>query len=396
MSTMQRLKGEFIARRVLLKRRAKSSRRPVIAIYVEFNFSTAIGRNTTYNPARAVTNKNAFLIVDSSSSDTTTQGAHRWQLKAYIDDEGVVQIDKGTDGTTTGACSYWIVSCDEGEFEVETRQLTLSSAETSSTLNLNTPVDPLYTMVIGSRNMGGTVGTTLHHSAFCTFELTDSNTVTVTRGVTGTQSMETNIQVIQWATWTGVQVYHGTDLINTAIPNKTAYAHGAPDIDPEYTWLLTSTRHLTSGLEQCSVASSLLDGSGTGSSTNIYHQRYDQATAYTSYVSWFMVRFPNESIMIDNLPSDNSGTGTSQSIAATKLIEAAESVFTFTNSCNGTGNAFARPKWISIGFTTAGIYVLNALCNRGYSGQASEHDSQIVEIGKFRPQNPTAMLGPVA
>jgi hypothetical protein len=367
-----------------------------MTIYVEFNYTTAIPRNDSYTPTRDVTNKNAFVITDSSSTETTTVGAHRWQISAYIDDEGIVQLIKGSDSTASGACSYWIISCDEGEFEVEYQALTLSSSETSSTITLAQPVDPNYTMVIGSRNMGGTLGTSVPHAAFCTFELTDSSTVTVTRGVTGTQSLQTRIQVIQWATWTGVQVYHGLNTINTAIPNKTAYAHGAPNIDPDFTWLLTSERHQTAGLEQCSVASSLLDGSSVGSSTNIYHQRYDQATAYTSYVSWFLVRFPDNSIVINNLATDDSGTGTSQGIAATDFLEEDQTIFTFTTSCNGTGTAFPRPKWICIGYTTAAGFVVSVSLFRGWSGQASEHDSQFVEIGKFRPQNPTLTMGPVA
>ena len=358
-----------------------------MTIYIETGYTTGIGRNSSYTPTRAVTNTNAFVIMNSSSSDTSTQGAHRWLIKGYIDDSGDVILIKGADATATGAASYQIVSCDQGEFEVEVQLTSIASGAATATINLDVEATPGQTMVIGSQNMGASLTTSITQGAFCTFELTNSSTVTVERNTTPSVALQAAVQVVKWAPWTGVKVAHGTDSITSAIPKKTQFAHGVNNLDPESTWLITSMRHNTTGLEQCSIAASLLDDSSVASSTNIYYQRYDQDTPYTSNVTWCLVMFPPGSIQIYNAPTDDSGTGTFQVVSIGEFMTATDAICYATNTCNGTGNAFGRPRWIFVGFTISGEYILTAQFNRGYSGQASEHDVQFVALGAFKPQN---------
>ena len=73
-----------------------------MAIYVERGTDISIGRNSSVTPTRAVTKTNAFVIVDSSSSDTTSQGPGRWAIKGYINDNGDIAFVKGLDTTATG------------------------------------------------------------------------------------------------------------------------------------------------------------------------------------------------------------------------------------------------------------------------------------------------------
>jgi hypothetical protein len=374
-----------------------------MAIYIERGYTTGIGRFSTITTSRAVTQENSFVIIYSSSSDTTTQGANRWLISGSINSDGDLYVVKGSDSTATGAVSYVIVSCDEQEFTTQIVEQTFSAPNLAISIPIPVPVDTSNTMVIASCNSATTVPVASTAQMYATFELTDSSTVTATRAASGTYTLATKVQIISWSSWTGVKVFHGTDTISSNISSKTAFPHGISDINSDFTWLLTSFRHSTAGLEQCAIGASLVDGSGTANSENIYYQRYDQAATYSSVISWCLVRFPDDSILITHVASDDSGTGLTNTITigGSSYMYPEGAFVVFTNSCNGTGTGFGRHVWIDVGFTlqTIGIgigSIMNVILSRGYSGQACEHEVQFIDLGNFRPQNPSMMHGVLA
>ena len=367
-----------------------------MAIYVERGTSTGIGTTATITPDRTVEFGRAFVLIHSSSSDTNTQGAGRWRLSGHINGSGDLKINKGADAATTGAVSYQIVSCDEQEFSVQTEHISVSTTQTSNTSTID-PVDTSRTFILGSLYMTSSPATSATRAAFFTYELTDENTVTVTRTNHDSEGAEVKPQVITWADWTGVKVYHGTDTLTVSIDTPTAYPHGVSDIDPAYTWLCTSFRHSTSGLEQCSVAAAITDGSNNYDEHNIYYERYDQVAAYSSVASWFLVRFPAQSFEIFHAAIADSGTATTDTLACSGTMYPDGAIFDFTASCNGAGTAFGRPAWRLNAFQTGGSGVLaRAGIIRGYGGQASTIRGTFIDIGSFRPSNAAFWLGQIA
>jgi hypothetical protein len=65
-----------------------------MAIYIERGYTTGIGRFSTITTSRAVTQENSFVIIYSSSSDTTTQGANRWLISGSINSDGDLYVVK--------------------------------------------------------------------------------------------------------------------------------------------------------------------------------------------------------------------------------------------------------------------------------------------------------------
>jgi len=369
-----------------------------MTIYIERGYESGIGRSRTVTPSRAVTQTNSFVISNSSSSDTSTKGPHRWRISAYINSSGNLVLSKGGDSTATGRISYTIVSCDQGEFTNQYYNKNLTTAQTSTTQTITSvPLDS--TFVVASSNMAVT-GIASSKSA-CSYmypELTDSTTVTLTRNVTNSLQLNNHLNIVTWAGWTGVKVYQHKQSLNQNLANKVAKAHGHPNIDPDFTWLLSSFGHSSSGLEQSSIAVSMLDSSGVGSSTNIYYQRRKTNNLYASTVMSYLIRFPDNSIEIATVDNTNTSTGTTYTIAPGKTLYPDGVLHTWTNNCSGTGTAFARPRWnmsalilVTIGATAGSINYANMV--RGYSGQTSEWSSQFIDLGNFKPQNPTMMMG---
>lgn len=363
-----------------------------MAIHIERGTELLIARSRTITPVRAVTETNSFVLIHSTSSDTSTQGAGLWRLAGNINSDGDLELNKGSNATPTGSVSYQIVSCDAGEFSVQVSPVTLSTTQTTNTGTIEA-VDIDRTHVIGGTFTIGSPSQTLSNCVFCTFELTDATTLTATRAAHQSIQLRVRMQAITWAPWTGVKVHTGEHTLNTNLSSKVASAHGMPDIDPDFTWLSTSISHQSTGLEQCAMAINLLDSSGVNSSTNIYYQRYDQTTSYSSTIRWYLIRFPDGSISIDNIDSSDSGTGTGDTITTNISMEPDGVIVDWTNSCNGTGTAFGRPFWYMSGFNLLGGNISSINLVRGYSGQACINVTTMLNLGNFRPANPTVSLG---
>ena len=335
--------------------------------------------------------------MHSTSSDSNAQGAGRWAIAGQIELDGTIELNKGSDATATGVVSYQIVSCDAGEFTVQLSEVTMSTSQATNTGTI-TPVDIARTFIIGSRHVIGTPAKTVSRCAFPAYELTDATTLTVSRSAHHSIQLRAKMQAVTWAAWTGVLVYNDRVTLNGDMSSKISKAHGVANIDPSYTWLVTSMMHQTSGLEQCSVAANLLDSSGVASSTNIYFQRYDQVTSYTTIAAWFLIRFPDNSITISNVDSTDSGTGTLDIVTPGIPMYPDGVIYDWTNATNGTGTAFARHAWYF-----SGIVLLTAGANagkinyvslaRGYSGLACVNVSTFIDLGNFKPQNPSMALG---
>jgi hypothetical protein len=369
-----------------------------MSIYTEKGVIYSIGRFTSYTPLRPIKQSNAFVIVNSTNATNSTTTPDLWKISAYIDENGILQIVKGANSTATGACSYTIVSCDKGEFTVQLVQGNLGFGDDTVDLQLDHPVDLNRSFIIGSSNCSASgVSVSGTYQTFATFYFNSDSSITAERinvGASPTVVMQNKVQAITWASWTGVVVDYVEIDSTENLSSKVAKAHGIDNLHYQYTWLVCHPSFSSSGLEQCSITVSFLDGSGVPSDTNIYIARNTISTSYYIKLGCFFVRFPIGSIFISHVDATQS-----TSSAASKVISPgftmlnSDSFFYWTNNSAGTGNGFARQAWINAGYSTSNGNISSVNIVRGYVGQVAKFAGQFIAFRSFTPQNPAGFVG---
>lgn len=365
-----------------------------MAIQVQRGKQTLIARTRTITPTNYQSKESMFIIVETGSSDTGTQGPERWMIRAVVLENGDIRFEKPT-ANATGTMSYHIVTCTEGEFRVVHIDGEMNTVTSSANVRfLKNPVDPERSFVVGSQRPGGSPGASNANDFYVTYHLAMPNVVQVARaGTGGGIACQFSMCVVEFACWTGIKCYQGEDTLAASDhSSKVAYAHGVDlsTADAENTWLQCSFRHDSNGLEQCTLQASMLDGSSVLSEDNIYYQRRTTTTGYISHIAWNLIVMPDNLDNSDdfsvNRYTGTSGTGTTYTQSPT--AGPACTIIVKTNSCSGTGTAFARNHWTIDLIAMGGDDLISVQYIRGYSGQTAEFDVQFVKLCQLDLCNP--------
>ncbi len=319
----------------------------------------------------------SFVIIDSSTDTTTgSSGYQSWGVHGKLTDSTTLTIQR--DGGVADAQVTWtVVTCDQSEFLVVDRgTTTISTGSTTGTSDV-AESDPTRTMLIyGSRGNFATGSTNL---GFATLEYTTPTLLTGTRG--GTSSTRTYVfwEAIEWSLESGVTVEKGTASVTVGANNELSFSHGVTGVTTTNTWCFSQARHSSNGLEQCSMRVRF-------DSTDILLKRYDQTNAYVSDIAWQLVTFPED--CCEQRTPVMANTDNVKDTTPSLVMDTGATIVWFTNSCNGTGQAFGRNAW--------NTQVLNSTTirsKRSYTGQAGEGALSICDFSLINNVANTTFIG---
>lgn len=264
-------------------------------------------------------------------------------------------------GTSNPANFGWYVIEALGEqISVQSGTTRLDQTETQKNVPIEDIGDAGKCIVVLSRRSTGTDGTQ-YSKAFVTGELTSTTNLRLMREGTGT-TVTVEWFVIKFNDDTVIQTGE------TTVSNSNPTRQSINPVNTSRAWLYFTWRATANGLAQVSVRGWL--------ENNGEIRFFRRTTSGTCYVRWFVIEMP---IGINVQRGFHDSTTNAEYI---KNIEIApvdlETSFSFTTcDSTGTGNAFPRPFWVeSITNET------NLRLQRWYAGQTSDHNWQVIELGK--------------
>ena len=322
----------------------------------------------------------AYALVWVSDNGSTTTGADYWTGMCEL--TGASELTVYVTGATASPrtqVSYCVVWCTEDEFYTEYFSGSYLTAGTTDTSTLSHSFsDATRRMIVGETQASTTQS---GNQVYSTFEFSDATTVLATRGATGAVAYYAGWAIL-WRAETGVIITTGEMDLAGTIQNGTTTTHGSSVSDKTRQALFQNTRHEVAGLEQLSVSSYLSSG------TQIWWERYDQATSYQSYSRWFLVAFPTGGIVCQSEESSATGTGLTASITLSAVDLDHTAITDAKASCNGTGTTYARHRWT---FTLGSTTTVNA--ERWFSGQGSELGATVADFSNWKFSRQPHMVG---
>lgn len=322
----------------------------------------------------------AYALIWVSDNSTTTTTVDYWtgtcELTGASELTVYVTGSTGTPSTEVGYCVVW---CTEDEFYTEYFSGSYLAAGATDTSTLSHSFsDATRRMIVGETQASTTQG---GNEVYSTFEFSNATTVLATRGGTGDIAYYAGWAVL-WRAETGVIITTGEMDLSGVIDKSVTTTHGSSVSDKTKQALFQNMRHEVPGLEQLAISSYLY------SNTEISWQRFDQLTSFQSYSRWFLVAFPTGGIACQSEENGAAGAGLTASIPISAVDLDHTAITDAKASCNGTGTAYARHRWV---FTLGSTTTVNA--ERWYSGQASEIGVTVADFSNWKFSRQPHMVG---
>ncbi len=264
-------------------------------------------------------------------------------------------------GTSNPANFGWyVIEALGAQISVQSGTTQFAQTETQKDVLIEDVGDAGRCIVVLSRRSTGT-DRTQYNKAFVTGELTSTANLRLRRQGTGT-TVTVEWFVVKFNDDTVIQT--GETVVSTSNPTRQSIN----PVNMSRAWLYFTWRATANGLAQVSVRGWLEN------SREIRFFR--QTTTGTCYVRWFVIEMP---IGISVQRGFHDSTTTTEYIKNIEIEPVdLDTAFSFTTcDSTGTGNAFPRPFWVE-SITNA----INLRLQRWYSGQISDHNWQVIELGR--------------
>ena len=305
----------------------------------------------------------AFMIMQTSGDNGANLGSEHQATGYLYDDSGTTKIKFERDASTDDCqISYYVIETLNEDFTVQRGSCSITATNTTDTDDIASSITQSRAMIISNCRSDNSP-----EEGFAIGEFSDNDTVLFTRNVS-TNECTIRYEVVEWSSESGVSVYTGEQDCSGNIASGTTTDITSHGITKEQTWLFCTFRHTSDGLEQTAICVDLTDDE------TITWQRYDQTTSYASTGRYWLIEFPSD-VVVEHSGAINIGNSTDYTEAYTCSEIAYDTAWVdHYNSCNGTGTAFPRTKWIDYFSSTTEV-----TAQRWYNGQLAEIAFQIID-----------------
>jgi len=343
-----------------------------MSITVQYVSSASVTDGTILHISPVDVERTFLITRASGNSSTANEGPDTWAFGTELISPSGIECSRRPATTALGNVGVYAVTCDAEEFFVRRGLSLIATGSSTGAINFSSPLDVDRTFLTATTWVNNTANNSVAFDGFVSVHLdSPSRATTVRATASGTYRNFIQWEAVTWASPTGVTVTHGYDNVSGNLAAGTTISTGVT-VDTSRSFLIATFDHDSNGLEQCSLATTL-------NASDIFVERYDQTTSYSSNIAWQIIEFPSPTGLV--VQHGDTVTAASGDFTVTDTVssyDTNQSVVTGWNSCNGTGTAFTRPLWLYETLSPTAVQF-----RRIRSGQDSEIRYQVIDFSGF-------------